>query len=61
VAAAAAAALAQPPGQVAAALQAQGKSYEDVVHLYADMVSVTIWHQLIGSRFYGQDLSYLHV
>jgi len=52
VAAAAAAALAQPPGQVAAALQAQGKSYEDVVHLYADMVSVTIWHDLTGKAVF---------
>lgn len=29
----------QAPAQIAAALHAQGKTYEDLVHMYADMVS----------------------
>jgi hypothetical protein len=28
----------QAPAQIAAALHAQGKTYEDLVHMYADMV-----------------------
>lgn len=39
VAAAAAQLANQAPGQVAAALHAQGKTYDDLVHMYADMVS----------------------
>jgi hypothetical protein len=38
-AAAAAAVANQAPVQIAAALHAQGKTYEDLVHMYADMVS----------------------
>ena len=38
-AAAAAAVANQAPAQIAAALHAQGKTYEDLVHMYADMVS----------------------
>jgi hypothetical protein len=44
-AAAAAAALAaqqQGPGQIAAALQAQGRSYEDLSLMYADMVRAAV-------------------
>jgi succinate dehydrogenase hydrophobic anchor subunit len=29
----------QAPAQIAAVLHAQGKTYEDLVHMYADMVS----------------------
>jgi hypothetical protein len=39
-AAAAAAVANEAPAQIAAALHAQGKTYEDLVHMYADMVRI---------------------